>query len=88
MNGQKPPKGSVRNPLLGMPRNRPCYCGADKKFKHCCLPELRARAYYVKREMALTIQHLMIEAKQNENPCLKNNLGSYGDNTDDTSGVQ
>ncbi len=27
----------VWNPLLGYPRNFPCHCGSQKKFKHCCV---------------------------------------------------
>jgi hypothetical protein len=26
------------NPLLGYPRNEPCWCGSGRKAKVCCLP--------------------------------------------------
>lgn len=29
--------GLAWNPLLGYPRNFPCHCGSQKKFKHCCV---------------------------------------------------
>lgn len=29
--------GNKWNPLLKYPRNEPCYCGSNKKFKKCCL---------------------------------------------------
>lgn len=33
--------GYVWNPLKRFPRNHPCVCGSDRKFKSCCEPNLR-----------------------------------------------
>lgn len=30
----------LRNPLKGLSRNDPCFCGSGKKYKKCCLPKL------------------------------------------------
>jgi len=35
MNRYTPQKGYTWNPLRGFPRNSPCPCGSDKKFKSC-----------------------------------------------------
>ena len=29
----------AKNPLLGYPRNTPCWCGSGAKAKKCCLPK-------------------------------------------------
>jgi hypothetical protein len=43
----KPVKASIRypqddawNPMLGFPRNNPCFCASGVKFKKCCLPRM------------------------------------------------
>ncbi len=36
----KPKAGFVANPLLGYPRNAPCLCESQKKWKQCCLPKM------------------------------------------------
>ncbi len=36
----KPKEGYEHNPLLTLPRNKPCPCRSGKKFKACCLDKL------------------------------------------------
>lgn len=31
--------GNSWNPLKKFPRNAPCFCGSEKKFKKCCEPK-------------------------------------------------
>ena len=52
----KPNKGYTRNPLNGYPRNKPCPCDSDIKFKNCCLHVI---PYYCTEEEANDILDML-----------------------------
>lgn len=55
----KPVPGWEWSPMLSYPRNRRCYCGADRKYKHCHGPgEVRV----VTKEKADFLRGYMREA--------------------------
>ncbi len=39
--GYVPKDGMAHNPLKGYPRNYPCVCGSEKKFKKCCMDKMK-----------------------------------------------
>ncbi len=54
-----PAKGYSPNPLVGLPRNMPCPCGSNVKFKKCCLLDTKP---YVLTEALADYQRTKDEA--------------------------
>jgi hypothetical protein len=64
-----PLPGFTYNPLLKLPRNSPCPCRSDKKFKACCLstlPQVVPTADAEKFAEAMKRPNLTFVTKENE----------------------
>lgn len=53
----------VLNPLLGLPRNMPCPCGAKEKWKRCCLLLTKK---YIRKEHLPEYKRAMAQALAGE----------------------
>lgn len=49
----KPANGHTFNPAKKYPRNSPCFCGSNEKFKNCCDPFL---SHFIEDDNALKIE--------------------------------
>lgn len=67
-------EGFAWNPMRDYPRNQPCPCGSQAKFKRCCLPKMAACVPVEKAEKMKHLLKQMLARIENGQPALSTQL--------------